>query len=166
MRNIHAVVALAIVVGAPARANDQAISLSVSPAVVTCSVGDSVTLEISLTNNSSTPRYLHSDLALTLDYAVKDASGAVVRRFNDPPLFGRLPQHSNQRVWLNSGDHIRFDQRLSLAELGIQAPGAYTLVAFWAGDTKTESQLESESIDTSFSHSGPVKLLVSSRGSK
>ena len=163
MKGVHAVIALAVVLGVPARANEQAITVALSPEVIKCDVGDRVTLVVTLTNASELPRYLHSDLARTLDYAVKHSSGAVVRRFHDPPLFGRAPEFTNQRIWLDAGKSIRFTQRLPLTELGIREPGEFNLVGFWTGNTKTELQLESEDDDTSFAHSGPVRLLVSDR---
>ena len=166
MRSVHALFALAFVGGASAHANEQAITLALSPQVINCTVGDRVTLVVTLTNSSKTPRYLHSDLALTLDYAVKHSSGAVMRRFNDPPLFGRVPQHTSQRIWVDAGRSLRFAQRLPLTELGILEPGEFNLVGFWSGSKKTESQLESEDHDISFSHSEPVKLVVSGRQDK
>ena len=163
MRRVHAGIALALVLGASAHASEQAIALALSPQVINCSVGDSVTLAVTLTNTTKRPRYLHSDLALTLDYSVKHSSGTVVLPFNDPPQFGRTPEYAAQRIWLDAGKSIQFTQRLALTELGIRDAGEFNLVGFWTGDTKTEAQLKSEDFDVSFAYSERVKLVVTSR---
>jgi len=160
MKLVCAAIAVAFFAGGSARANKEAIALSISPTVTTCRVGESLVLVVTVTNTSGVPEYLQGDLTRTLDYAVKNDSGAVVRRWNDPPLFPNNPRYASQRIWLKAGESIRFAQRLSLADLGINEPGEFTLVGVFGGSTKTEAELESEEDEMTIAYSETVKLSV------
>lgn len=126
------VILLAAFLGA-AGGDDNSIALSVAATRNPVALSESVTLVISLTNRSDKYRYIHRNVERTLDFAVRDAAGRLVRYFNDPPP---MPLEID-----DTGDFVRIEPRrayrcvieLPLDHLGIERAGAFSVVGFWAG---------------------------------
>ena len=161
MRRLVVTLGLLLIVSLPARAGgNSVIAVSVYPAVVHATLGQPVYLTVSVTNTSSTPRYVGRDVIGGLEYAVKSYSGHVLRGLSDPPAPSPAPYDDEDLVWLEPGQAISFNQRLALDSLGITSAGQFHVVAFLSGTVATEAEWQANKYGSFFSFAPEVTVFV------
>jgi hypothetical protein len=137
-----------------------AISISLSPSVITLQSHEAITLDITVTNNSSTPKYLDRNVLQPLEYAVKNDACHVQCAFADPPPPTPNPDGEEDWIWIRPNQTIQFSQRLSQDDLCIKAPGIFHVYAFLQGRIATEAQRKHDELDWFFTDSQPITVVI------
>ena len=162
MRPIATII-LAFAMGAAAvtaQAKD-AITLSLSPSTTDLNFGESLTINVAVTNSSTTPRYLDRNVIGPLQYSVKTTPPRILFcDISDPPPPLPKPQGEEDWVWLQPGKTMHFTQRLSQKDLCMSVPGTYYVSALLIGYIATEAQRKSRALDVFSSWSNPISVVI------
>lgn len=145
---------------------DNSIALSVSARPNPVSLSESVTLVITLTNQSDAPRYVHRDVdyPFPLEFWVLGPDGKPVRWFADPPPPPPFPKHAGDLVRIDGRRAFRCFVEVPLADLGIRRAGVFSVTGFWHGVSLKAPEVDLGSLVFSFSYSEPLALTVTKAG--
>lgn len=127
------------------RPSESAVRLTITPIPAPVLLGGEATVEVSVTNVSSVPQYLSGDTLDTLQYAVRDSSGRVLRGYSDPPPPPRMPPVGySELIWLPPGKSLVFYQHMPLSALGIFKAGAFRISGALSSYIFTEAQWKAQ----------------------